>query len=396
MEYPRHAKPADARSGRRATISYWVAAKGQKTPWGWGRLITFGALPLLGLLLAIATPWAVSHIEDQLVVDARADLVAAGIDIAGLEIDFDYRDGEATGVLPVGVDPAMVVDAVDDGLLRDFTVAAIIAAPSPTPEPQPTATPAAVGVVEVQAAIDAGRVVLSGEVLTEDHRSDLVAVAADLVGEANVDDQLTVSGFEARTPGADGRVADLADAIARLGVPGPWTADLTDTRLDITATVAGADAALLEALPDTLTSVPTTVTLTPVAASVAAEVVALQAELDALAAEIRETVVFELGSVELSAAAAATLDRVADAMARYRLPVVEVAGHTDNRGPADLNRTLSQERADAVASYLRSQGVAAERLTSRGAGDTEPIDTNDTDAGRARNRRVALTALESF
>jgi len=66
----------------------------------------------------------------------------------------------------------------------------------------------------------------------------------------------------------------------------------------------------------------------------------------------------------------------------------EIDGHTDNSGNADHNMTLSQQRADAVKTQLVSMGIDASRLTTKGFGDTKPIDTNDTPEGKANNRRV--------
>jgi|GEM_PF-2661591 len=68
-----------------------------------------------------------------------------------------------------------------------------------------------------------------------------------------------------------------------------------------------------------------------------------------------------------------------------------VGGHTDGRGPLAANLTLSQSRADAVRTFLVANGVSAERITSRGYGETRPIDTNRTKRGRARNRRIDFT-----
>jgi outer membrane protein OmpA-like peptidoglycan-associated protein len=66
----------------------------------------------------------------------------------------------------------------------------------------------------------------------------------------------------------------------------------------------------------------------------------------------------------------------------------EIDGHTDNTGSAEHNMTLSQQRADAVKTQLVSMGIDASRLTTKGFGDTKPIDTNDTPEGKANNRRV--------
>jgi outer membrane protein OmpA-like peptidoglycan-associated protein/opacity protein-like surface antigen len=70
---------------------------------------------------------------------------------------------------------------------------------------------------------------------------------------------------------------------------------------------------------------------------------------------------------------------------------VEVAGHTDDRGNAEVNRYISELRAKAVCDYLISKGIAAGRLSHVGYGLSKPIADNATDAGRAQNRRVELT-----
>lgn len=73
---------------------------------------------------------------------------------------------------------------------------------------------------------------------------------------------------------------------------------------------------------------------------------------------------------------------------------MEVQGHTDSTGPADHNYTLSRNRAMAVMTYLISKGVSADRLTSTGYGETKPISTNDTEEGKALNRRVELSPIK--
>lgn len=81
--------------------------------------------------------------------------------------------------------------------------------------------------------------------------------------------------------------------------------------------------------------------------------------------------------------------RVADFMKQYPETTVEIGGHSDSRGAAEYNQFLSQRRAEAVANRLTGPlGIAKDRVTAVGYGETQPIASNDTEAGRADNRRV--------
>lgn len=85
----------------------------------------------------------------------------------------------------------------------------------------------------------------------------------------------------------------------------------------------------------------------------------------------------------------AEIKRVADFMAQYQGTVVEIQGHTDDRGKASYNQWLSEQRANGVAKVLVEElGVAAERVTSKGYGEAMPKVSNDTAENRATNRRV--------
>lgn len=230
------------------------------------------------------------------------------------------------------------------------------------------------GSTEVEASLAGGVLRLSGTVLTEAQRDLLIAAAQDAVGADNVIDDLVVLGADPLVPGADARVAELAEGIARFADGPTVGAFLTD------------DGVEYEEFDDEFGDAPAD----------EAQINELQIELDELAAEIRENVVFATGSEVLDAGATATLDKVVDAMNRHPLPVVEVSGHTDSTGDPDAKRALSGARAQAVVDYLVAQGIQVERLQSRGAGADEPIADNDTDEGRAQNRRVELTALAEF
>ena len=105
---------------------------------------------------------------------------------------------------------------------------------------------------------------------------------------------------------------------------------------------------------------------------------------------------FQTDSTSLTPELAATLTRFAKILlssANYR---VMIEGHTDNRGPEDYNLALSEKRAQNVLTFLVGQGVAPGRLSAAGFGMARPIDTNETAAGRKRNRRVDLVVKETM
>jgi outer membrane protein OmpA-like peptidoglycan-associated protein len=83
------------------------------------------------------------------------------------------------------------------------------------------------------------------------------------------------------------------------------------------------------------------------------------------------------------------LDRLAEIVLEFNLHL-EISGHTDNAGTQTYNLELSRNRAEAARQYLINQGCPSERITARGYGMTQPIDSNATEAGRARNRRVEI------
>lgn len=85
-----------------------------------------------------------------------------------------------------------------------------------------------------------------------------------------------------------------------------------------------------------------------------------------------------------------TLKQLLDLLNRYPQMRIEIQGHTDNQGTPTYNRKLSERRAKAVVDYLIGKGVNPRRLRYKGYGDTRPIATNDTEEGRASNRRVAF------
>lgn len=102
------------------------------------------------------------------------------------------------------------------------------------------------------------------------------------------------------------------------------------------------------------------------------------------------TYLFDFDSYELQYQARQDLDLVAQVLARYPESYITVAGHTDSVGDANYNQRLSEYRAQAVANYLVSRGIAPQRVVYIGYGESMPIASNATEEGRQRNRRVEL------
>lgn len=102
------------------------------------------------------------------------------------------------------------------------------------------------------------------------------------------------------------------------------------------------------------------------------------------------TVHFNTDQATLTPASQATLDRAADAMKANPNAHMRLEGYTDSTGTDTHNMSLSQQRAYAVANYLKAKGIDGARLTGNGFGPTNPADTNATDTGKADNRRVEL------
>lgn len=131
------------------------------------------------------------------------------------------------------------------------------------------------------------------------------------------------------------------------------------------------------------------------ALSAAAE---LERELERLQAEQTERglvltlddVLFDTNRAELKPGAEASLNRLANFLAEYPDRIVRIEGHTDSRGTDQYNEQLSERRANAVRNALLDRGVAADRIQTRGLGESIPVASNETAAGRQQNRRVEI------
>ncbi len=114
--------------------------------------------------------------------------------------------------------------------------------------------------------------------------------------------------------------------------------------------------------------------------------------------EFNNKILFGYDQSSLSADAAMNLDKLVVILKKYPDTDIEVQGHTDSKGSASYNMSLSQRRAESVSNYLSANGINLSRLTIKGFGETAPKYENSTTAGQAQNRRgeFIITANEKM
>lgn len=100
--------------------------------------------------------------------------------------------------------------------------------------------------------------------------------------------------------------------------------------------------------------------------------------------------VFDHDSYGLRNETKTNLTDLSNTLKKYDDTNILIEGHTDNTGEDTYNQKLSENRADAVENYLVSQGINNSRITTKGYGESQPLDVNDTDVGRQKNRRVEV------
>lgn len=99
---------------------------------------------------------------------------------------------------------------------------------------------------------------------------------------------------------------------------------------------------------------------------------------------------FNLNSYELQASTKTNLDDLAKTLKKYDDTNILIEGHTDSSGEDAYNLKLSDNRAAAVEDYLNTKGIKSSRITTEGYGESQPLESNDTEAGRQKNRRVEV------
>lgn len=312
---------------------------------------------------------------------AMKGLSSATMTLAGPKMTFVGRspdaDGRAEAVRILESLPAPYVSSIDIRI-------------GPEPVAAPPAPPYRFG-----AAFDGVSVALSGVLPSAAAKAEIAAALASALPEAMLDDRTAID------PAApDGAYADAAllalGQFARLNAA---TLALDGRRL----TLAGiaADPAARDAAHDAFADLPAayeaTLTLgiageaaaAPETRGGAASPAAI-CQGDADAALAQGGLVFASGSATLPAAAGPLIARLAEIARACAGARFQISGHTDSSGREAANLKLSQDRARAVAAALAEAGIEAGRLSAAGYGSSRPIAAEDSDAGKARNRRIEV------
>ncbi|MDP2982950.1 MAG: OmpA family protein [Candidatus Latescibacter sp.] len=104
-------------------------------------------------------------------------------------------------------------------------------------------------------------------------------------------------------------------------------------------------------------------------------------------------ILFQTNQATLQAQARQNIQKIAEVLKKYPETDIVVAGHTDSDGAEDYNQKLSERRAQSVTDYLKNLGVSDARLKMVGYGETQPVASNDTAAGKQANRRVEVAIM---
>lgn len=258
--------------------------------------------------------------------------------------------------------------ALAAGLL--LTATSIGAQQGPVQKPSPGATD--------------DKVVVTGTVPDEAARTSIIARLREVYSPALIIDRLEVGGVIA-PPNWSGNVNRVLGAGIRQVRRGQL--DINGTQVAISGNVAN-EARRQQIASDIATALNSTYTVNNgLVASGSA-----QALLDQTLAD--RVVEFESGSATLTLAGVSILEEMAAAIVKLENPRIQIVGHTDSTGNRMTNIALSLARADTVKSYLANKGIAAANMNALGAGPDRPVTSNETPAGRAKNRRIEFRLQE--
>jgi OOP family OmpA-OmpF porin len=240
-----------------------------------------------------------------------------------------------------------------------------------------------------------GAVVLSGAVPDETARRVIEIYAAARFGQSELQPVLTLAGPGVPT-GWEAASLVALDALSGVSV---GTAELSPGRISVIGAVASPATAgrlhrLMEGEAPAGYAVETALSV-DLPSHVAAVALSPRRCAVVLGAAVRaQPIAFAPGSAVFETGSGEALDRLGKVFRRCDSGRIEIGGHTDSQGSQGLNQRLSQARAEAVLDALLARGVPLDRMSAQGYGEAGPVATNETEAGRALNRRIEFTALE--
>ncbi|MTV39601.1 OmpA family protein [Duganella radicis] len=229
-----------------------------------------------------------------------------------------------------------------------------------------------------------GQIVVTGAVPDEASKAAMVAQLRNLYGADRVVDQLSIAQV-ALPPNWSGYMQKLIGPNLKLISKGELKID--GTNVTVRGEVAN-EAQRQQIASDIATSLNPSYTVNNGLRVSAAEQNLLDATLD------RRIIEFDSGKATLTPSGQTILDEMAAALHKVKGKKVEVIGHTDNVGPRESNRALSQARAEAVRTYLNEKGINPEMVMVSGQGPDRPVAENTSAEGRARNRRIEFRVAQ--
>ncbi|WP_118182850.1 OmpA family protein [Paraburkholderia phosphatilytica] len=294
----------------------------------------------------------------------------------------------ATFIAPFAIQHAALADStgsasvtpVDNSGTQIHTT--VLPAQSTTQASAPAPAPTAAQATPPAANATPGQVVVSGKVPDEATKAAVLQKLRATYGAANVLDQIEVRDV-ATPPNWSSNVQQLLGPQLKQIRKGQLVID--GTSIDVKGEV-GNEALRQQLVSNMANTLNPTYTIRNGLRVSASE----QGLLDQTLAN--RTIEFETGSATLTPQGRAILDQMAAVLTKMTTRTVEIIGHTDNAGNRAANIALSQARADAVKGYLVAKGISPQQLTTTGVGPDQPIASNDTTDGRARNRRIEFRA----
>jgi OOP family OmpA-OmpF porin len=318
-------------------------------------------------------------VTNELVVDPD---VAATQWLASVPDALRAVEGISEGGIGFSDNTVLLAGIVDSALARADLLDAVVAAVGDTATVVDRILVVVVEPPTLGAVFSEGTVTLRGLLPDESVATAITTAAQEAFGTDNVDDRLT-TGESIASPDYLESIPGIFASLTDLDT---WTITLQDDVISVwgqgsTEAIAAADAALASLIDEDLEVI---VDLEDNNSSIAAELTDL----------LSGRASFETGSAVLSEDAEALLDEAVEILADNPDLALVVEGHTDNVGDAQFNLALSQARAEAVVDYLVAGGVSPDRLSAIGYGESRPIADNDTEAGRAANRRIEFVIQE--